>query len=168
MRKTPFKTQGLDKYVAQLERLGKKTDTVISEAVYEMAKVVADEVKANLIALPSVPDTEGLKAFASEPQQKIPITKAQKWGLVHSFGIASLRNEGGFIHVKIGFDGYNEVQTKTFPNGQPNALIARSIESGSSTREKTPFLRPALAAARKQAIEAARVKFDEAIHDTFE
>lgn len=133
-----------------------------------MAKVVADEVKANLIALPSVPDTEGLKAFASEPQQKIPITKAQKWGLVHSFGIASLRNEGGFIHVKIGFDGYNEVQTKTFPNGQPNALIARSIESGSSTREKTPFLRPALAAARKQAIEAARVKFDEAIHDTFE
>lgn len=163
-----FKTQGLDKYVAQLERLGKKTDTVISEAVYEMAKVVADEVKANLIALPSVPDTEGLKAFASEPQQKIPITKAQKWGLVHSFGIASLRNEGGFIHVKIGFDGYNEVQTKTFPNGQPNALIARSIESGSSTREKIPFLRPALAAARKQAIEAARVKFDEAIHDTFE
>lgn len=163
-----FKTQGLDKYVAQLERLGKKTDTVISEAVYEMAKVVADEVKANLIALPSVPDTEGLKAFASTPQQKIPITKAQKWGLVHSFGIASLRNEGGFIHVKIGFDGYNEVQTKTFPNGQPNALIARSIESGSSTREKTPFLRPALTAARKQAIEAARVKFDEAIHDTFE
>lgn len=163
-----FKTEGLDKYVAQLERLGKKTDTVISEAVYEMAKVVADEVKANLIALPSVPDTEGLKAFASEPQQKIPITKAQKWGLVHSFGIASLRNEGGFIHVKIGFDGYNEVQTKTFPNGQPNALIARSIESGSSTREKTPFLRPALAAVRKQAIEAARVKFDEAIHDTFE
>ena len=163
-----FKTQGLDKYVAQLERLGKKSDTVISEAVYEMAKVVADEVKANLIALPSVPDTEGLKAFASEPQQKIPITKAQKWGLVHSFGIASLRNEGGFIHVKIGFDGYNEVQTKTFPKGQPNALIARSIESGSSTREKTPFLRPALAAARKQAIEAARVKFDEAIHDTFE
>lgn len=163
-----FKTQGLDKYVAQLERLGKKTDTVISEAVYEMAKVVADEVKANLIALPSVPDTEGLKAFASEPQQKIPITKAQKWGLVHSFGIASLRNEGGFVHVKIGFDGYNEVKTKTFPNGQPNALIARSIESGSSTREKTPFLRPALAAARKQAIEAARVKFDEAIHDTFE
>lgn len=163
-----FKTQGLDKYVAQLERLGKKTDTVISEAVYEMAKVVADEVKANLIALPSVPDTEGLKAFASEPQQKIPITKAQKWGLVNSFGIASLRNEGGFVHVKIGFDGYNEVKTKTFPNGQPNALIARSIESGSSTREKTPFLRPALAAARKQAIEAARVKFDEAIHDTFE
>lgn len=163
-----FKTQGLDKYVAQLERLGKKTDTVISEAVYEMAKVVADEVKANLIALPSVPDTEGLKAFASEPQQKIPITKAQKWGLVHSFGIASLRNEGGFVHVKIGFDGYNEVKTKTFPNGQPNALIARSIESGSSTREKTPFLRPALAAARKQAIEAARVKFDEAINDTFE
>lgn len=163
-----FKTQGLDKYVAQLERLGNKTDTVISEAVYEMAKVVADEVKANLIALPSVPDTEGLKAFASTPQQKIPITKAQKWGLVHSFGIASLRNEGGFIHVKIGFDGYNEVQTKTFPKGQPNALIARSIESGSSTREKTPFLRPALAAARKQAIEAARVKFDEAIHDTFE
>lgn len=115
-----FKTQGLDKYVAQLERLGKKTDTVISEAVYEMAKVVADEVKANLIALPSVPDTEGLKAFASEPQQKIPITKAQKWGLVHSFGIASLRNEGGFIHVKIGFDGYNEVKTKTFPNHQRN------------------------------------------------
>ncbi|WP_455225759.1 hypothetical protein [Gemmiger sp.] len=163
-----FKTQGLDKYVAQLERLGKKTDTVISEAVYEMAKVVADEVNANLKALPSVPDTEGLKAFASKPQQKIPITKAQKWGLVHSFGIAGLRNDYGFIHVKIGFDGYNEVKTKTFPDGQPNALIARSIESGSSTREKTPFLRPALKAARKRAVKAAQAKFDEEIRDFFE
>ena len=161
-----FKAPGLDKYVAQLERLGKKTDTVIGEAVYEMAKVVADEVRVRIETLPSVPDSEGLAAY--QEKRKIPITKAQKWGLAHSFGVASIRNDGGFIHVKLGFDGYNEVKTKRYTRGQPNALIARSIESGSSVRDKHPFIRPAVAATRKTAIAAAEVKLDEKIHSIFE
>lgn len=161
-----FKAPDLDKYVRQLERLGKNTDTIIGEAVYDMAKIVADEVHQRLETMPSVPDDEGLAAYRAKTQ--IPITKAQKWGLVNSFGIASLKNENGYINVKLGFDGYNEVKTRKYPQGQPNALIARSIESGSSARDKYPFIRPAVQATRKQAIAAAEAKLDKKINDIFE
>lgn len=161
-----FKAPDLDKYVRQLERLGKNTDTIISAAVYEMAKVVANDVHTRLVNMPSVPDDEGLAAYRAKT--KIPITKAQKWGLVKSFGIASLRNEGGFLNVKLGFDGYNETVTEQYPNGQPNAMIARAIESGTSNRDKYPFIRPAVQATRKQAIAAAEAKLDEKIQDIFE
>ena len=161
-----FKAPGLDKYVRQLERLGKNSDAIIGEAVYDMAKIVADEVRQRLETMPSVPDDNGLAAYRAKT--KIPITKAQKWGLVKSFGIASLKNDNGYLNVKLGFDGYNEVKTRKYPNGQPNALIARSIESGSSARDKYPFIRPAVQATRKQAIAAAEVKLDEKIHSIFE
>ena len=68
----------------------------------------------------------------------------------------------------MGFDGYNEVKTRKYPNGQPNALMARSIESGSSARDKYPFIRPAVQATRKQAIAAAEAKLDKKINDIFE
>lgn len=161
-----FKAPDLDKYVRQLERLGKNTDTIIGEAVYDMAKIVADEVHQRLETMPSVPDDEGLAAYRAKTQ--IPITKAQKWGLVKSFGIAGLKNDNGYLNVKLGFDGYNEVKTRKYPNGQPNALIARSIESGSSARDKYPFIRPAVQATRKQAIAAAEAKLDKKINDIFE
>ena len=47
--------------------------------------------------------------------------------------------------------GRNRVQTQAYPNGQPNAVIARSMESGSSARVKQPFVRKAVNAARPRA-----------------
>lgn len=161
-----FKAPDLDKYVRQLERLGKNTDTIIGEAVYDMAKIVADEVHQRLETMPSVPDTHGMAAYRAKT--KIPITNAQKWDLENSFGIAGLKNENGYLNVKLGFDGYNRIKTKAYPNGQPNAMIARAIESGTSNRDKYPFIRPAVQATRKQAIAAAEVKLDEKIHSIFE
>lgn len=161
-----FKAPGLDKYVRQLERLGKNTDTIIGEAVYDMAKIVADEVHQRLETMPSVPDDEGLAAYRAKT--KIPITNAQKWDLENSFGIAGLKNENGYLNVKLGFDGYNRIKTKAYPNGQPNAMIARVIESGTSNRDKYPFIRPAVQATRKQAIAAAEAKLDKKINDIFE
>lgn len=158
-----FKAPGLEIYVRQLQRLSKETDVIVGEAVYIMAKVVADEVRKNLAKMPSVPDTHGMAAYRAKT--KIPITNAQKWDLENSFGIAGLKNENGYLNVKLGFDGYNRIKTKAYPNGQPNAMIARAIESGTSNRDKYPFIRPAVQATRKQAIAAAAAKFDEEIRD---
>ena len=36
-----------------------------------------------------------------------------------------------------------------YPKGQPNALVARSLESGSSIGTKHPFVRPTASKARK-------------------
>ena len=38
--------KGLDHYIAYLQRLDVATDEIVGKAVYEMAKVVADNVKA--------------------------------------------------------------------------------------------------------------------------
>ena len=75
-----------------------------------------------------------------------------------------MQNDNGFLNVKIGFDGYNNVRTRTYPKGQPNALIARATESGSSVRKKTPFIRPAVNASKKQAIDSCKVVVDEKIY----
>ena len=74
-----------------------------------------------------------------------------------------MENDKGYWNVKLGFDGYNKVKTKTYPNGQPNAMIARATESGSSVREKTPFVRTAVSATQKQAVEIAKRVVDEEI-----
>ena len=78
----------------------------------------------------------------------------QKKGLEDSFGIAPIRNDNGFVNVKLGFDGYNGLKTKRWPNGQPNQMIARSVERGTSWMKANPFMKRALRKARKQAQEA--------------
>lgn len=61
-------------------------------------------------------------------------------------------------NVKIGFDGYNNIRSKRWPQGQPNQMVARAIESGTSWMSKTvcrqggePGEKQALAAMQKRA-----------------
>ena len=52
-RKT-WRMTGMEDYVTYVERLAENSEEILGEAVYEMAKVVADRVRANLEALPTV------------------------------------------------------------------------------------------------------------------
>lgn len=132
MAKLKFK--GIDEYVAQLQKLENLSNESIGRAVYAGAAVVADAVKDAIRALPTdertVKDGDMLQG----------ISRLQKAGLIDGFGIAPLRNENGYMHVKLGFDGYNSVKTKSYPQGQPNSVIARSVNSGTSFRQKIPFM----------------------------
>ena len=65
--------------------------------------------------------------------------------------------------MKLGFDGYNKVKTRKYPQGQPNAMIARAVESGSSVRKKNPFIRRAVNDTQKQAVEKGKQVADEEI-----
>lgn len=139
---------GLKNYEDTLKKL-ENLEKIAGKAIYEGANIVTNKVRENIRALPSVPDIDGIKAWkAGAPA---PITVKEKLGLLESLGIATMQYNGGVYDVKIYFDGYNDVKTKTYPNGQPNALIARSIESGSSVFSAHPFMRPAANAVRKQA-----------------
>ena len=53
--------------------------------------------------------------------------------------------------------------TKQYPKGLPNQLLARAIESGSSVRQKKPFVRPAVTATKKQAIAEMEKIIDEEV-----
>lgn len=152
--------KGLDNYIAYLQSINAVTDEVIGEAVYEMAKVVADKVRANIQALPAVPNAANIATYR---QGYSRLSDEEKQGLLDGFGVSPMQDDNGYFNVKLGFDGYNSVKTKKYPQGQPNALIARVTESGSSYREKTPFMRPAVNAARKPAEKAGQAKIDEKI-----
>lgn len=154
---------GLTEYLEKLQRVEKNTEQVIGKVVYEMAGIVADEVKRNIEALPTKADPEAIKAWSAK--EKSPITVSEKKGLEAGFGISPMKNENGFYHVKLGFDGYNETKTKKYPQGQPNVMIARSIESGSSVMDKHPFVRPAINSARKKAEARAKVIIEEEINN---
>ena len=137
-----FKFEGVDDLVAQYEKLANNTDAVIGSAVYEGAKVV---MRAVVSAVDNI-STDNRYGTAERPVSGP--SSIQKEGLKHSLGIAKLRDDNGFKNVKIGFDGYNRVKTKTWPQGQPNSMIARSVESGTSWMQKQPFMRPAEQSAR--------------------
>lgn len=152
---------GLDDYVAYLQKLGKNTNEAVDEAVYEMAKVVADNIRENIQSLPTVSNRANIATYRKGYSR---LSDEEKQGLLDGFGISPMQNDNGYVHVKLGFDGYNDVKTKKYPKGQPNALIARVTESGSSYRQKTPFIRPAVEKSKNTALEAARVAIDKKIY----
>ena len=127
-----FEFGGIDNYIKQLNKLQAATkDDVIGKTVYAGAAVMADAVRATIQALPEGKESEAVFGV---------ITPAQKRGLLEGFGISRIEDDNGFVNVKLGFDGYNSVKTRKYPNGQPNALIARAVNSGTSFRKKTKFM----------------------------
>ena len=161
--------KGSAQYLRNLEKLGRNTDDICKQAVYQGAKVVADAIKSSIddITVHSLPP--GQKYFYLSDEDKKGgklldgVTKEQADGLKNGLGIAVMEHKNFAWNTKIGFNGYNEVRTKTYPKGEPNALIARSVESGSSVRNKTPFIAPAVKKIRKDAEHAMEVTIEEKI-----
>ena len=83
--------------------------------------------------------------------------------MIASFGLSPMRDDNGYVNTKAGFDGYGRHQTPSFPNGVPNAVVARSCESGTSWMKKQPFMRKSVNGARAVAVAAMAAKFDEEI-----
>ena len=150
--------KGIDEYALKLSRLGDNVKSVGGEAIYSAADLVADQIRANINGLRTVSEIENIIAYKSG--KKSQLSAKQKQGLLDSLGITKLRNDEGFMNVKIGFDGYNSIKTKKYPKGQPNQLIARVTENGSSYMDKTPFIRPAVTKTRKPAQEAMQQVID--------
>lgn len=137
--------QGIDQYISQLQNLEFSAPEAIGKAIYHGADIVADAIKANI---ENIPTDEG---HTGEGEKLHGIKAIQKTGLVKGFGIAKMSNDHGYINVKVGFHGYNALKTKKFPNGQPNVMVARTVESGNSFTQKHPFVRPAVNATKDQA-----------------
>lgn len=152
--------KGIDEYALKLSKLGNKSQEVAGKAIYAGAQVVADAIKRNIDSLEAVDDKYNLIAYKQGKKSKL--SETQKKGLKEAFGITKMQKDSdGFYNVKLGFDGYNDVKTKKYPNGQPNQLIAIVTESGSSFMDKTPFVRPALNQTKKQAQEIMQKVIDE-------
>lgn len=140
-----------------LSRLEGSTDEMIGKAVYAGAGIVADAIKDSIKALPIV------RGYGTE-SDPLPggVTAPQKAGLIDGLGISHMQDDMGYLNVKIGFDGYNTTKTEKYPQGQPNQLVARGVESGTSWKQKKPFIRPAVNKSKNRAeAEMARILDEE-------
>lgn len=86
---------------------------------------------------------------------------------MNSFGLAPIKNDDGYIQTKAGVDGYGSVKTEIYPKGVPNVMLMRSIESGTSFREKKPIFRKATNRARKRAQQQMEKEIDDQLKRMF-
>ena len=135
-------------------RTANQTDKLFSRAIYPGGGIMYEY---------ALRATQGIQV---EPEgfhrggRRWGITQEQKNGLVESLGIAPIRKKRWGLNVKIGFDGYNTVKTGQWSNkGQPNILIARVVESG------TTFMRPQYFMER--AVRAATPAIERAVESEF-
>lgn len=153
-----MKWKGLAEWELQLSRLYGQSEEMAKKAVYEGAKVMADAIRTEIDALPIDNSYNN-----DSTHMRYGITPQQKAGLQEGFGIAPAQNDGGYINVKLGFDGYNAVKTKQFPNGQPNSMIARSVNAGTSFRQAIPFVDRTIRAYKDKTEQAIQEKLEEEI-----
>lgn len=147
-----------DDYLKKLANLELKARSdVIGPAIYVAAEVVADEIREELRKVPT-DESWGELAETIGPR------KAQKKGLYDSLGIAHMQDDGrGFLNVKIGFDGYNDLRSDRWPRGQPNQMVARSVERGTYFMKANPFVKPVMNRISPTARKIMREKIEEDI-----
>lgn len=150
-----IKTVGVDEYINELTAIQENSAKIAGKMVYKGAGIVADTIKQRILQIPQREKTMEGRARG--------VTDAERAGLTEGLGITRMRNDEGFKNVKIGFDGYNSYVTKDYPKGHPNSMVARTVESGTSWLQKTPFISPAVAAARSAAEKEMEQVFDDSI-----
>ncbi len=148
--------KGLREYELMLSQIEGSTKEMVGRAIYAGADVVADAIRAATVALPTVSP----KKHGTESDKLPGITSLQKAGLLDGLGITPMSYDNGYYNVKIGWDGYNSVKTKKYPKGQPNQMIARSINTGTSFRTATKFAEISARKARPQAEQKMKEAFE--------
>lgn len=145
-----MKVKGLEELIPIYKKMEDDANGIVKRGVYAGAKELGDAVKRSIAFIPN--------AWGSAPKgEKLGgINPIQKRGLQDGFGISAMRDDNGFVNVLIGFDGFNKLETNQYPEGQPNMLIARSVEKGTDYIQKNPFVRPVYNRTRKAAAEAVR------------
>ena len=142
--------KGLDEYIDFLSTLTDHTENAMRSALYAGAKVIADEVRSQIQAIPAVTEAANRAAFKND-DVKYRMSEAQKAGLLQGLGVARHELAAASVNTVVGFDGYNDVQTEQYPGGQPNQLVARIYEHGTSYSAKQPFMRKAKNASKAKA-----------------
>lgn len=155
---------GIDTYISDLTKLYDESEEICKRSAYMGAKIVADSIRSEIESIP----VESGKEKEAQGGYANGLTAKQKAGLLKrgknmGLGIAHFRRDGSFINVKVGMAGYNSIKTKRYPKGQPNAMIIRALESGTSFRARNPVITRGTNAARGAAEQAIKKQMDEEI-----
>lgn len=150
-----FKVEGMDDFIDLCIKTDRTLTSVIGKSIYPAGKHMGNAIKKSIL------DIEVDDGSHHTPHQlkKGPSSKQYK-GLIESFGIAKMHAGNNGYNVKCGFDGYNEIKTKKYPKGQPNAMIARSVNKGTSFMVAQPFMDNTVSRETVKTIEIIRENFE--------
>lgn len=115
--------------------------------LYDGAAVAVEQVRKNIKNLPE------------------PIRQSERDALEKGLGISKMRSDGEDVRVTIGFDGYDDHPTKTYPKGTPIVLIARSIESGTSWRTPRKFVAKSKRQSKKAVEKAVTSRIEKQVEE---
>ncbi len=135
-------------WILAVSRMRKGSREIIEKALKAGADLLADNLRDEM---DSIPVDEN---YVKNGEMKSGIKQIQKKGLQDSFGVTPIGARDGVYDVHLGWDGYNGIQSNRWPQGQPNPMIARSVNSGTSFLRAYPFIDRAR---RKYAKEAEKV-----------
>lgn len=142
-----------------LSKLGSGSGELCRASLYEGARVMADALKEAIEALPT--DDRGIHVEEGSTDLLRGPRSRQKQGLLESMGIAPFRETKGAWETHLGFDGRNDLQTRRWPGGQPNSMVARSVNAGTYFMQANPFIDRT----RRQAAKAAQAAMEDKIKE---
>lgn len=154
-----MKTEGLDELGEMLRRLGEKAEGAASQALYEGAGIMADEIKKGAESIKTAPFKYAGPGESRKPspEEKAVVLSAK------GMGISRFKKTGDGVETSVGYAraGYAELAGKTVPI----PLIANAINSGTSFMEKQPFVRKAVSTGGKRAEAAMKQKIEERLEE---
>ena len=152
-------SDGIEKLEQALGALAGQSGKAAKRVLYDGAKVLHQAIqdateKLTLDEYPFTPGKDPLRV----------ISRKDREDLAQCVGFSPILNEeDGTYSVSVSFDGYITRTEPKFPKGVPAAMIARSIESGSSVRAKKPFVRPAVRKVTDAVNQAMQETFDQTV-----
>ena len=140
-------------------------DRIAGRSIHPGGKIMADGIRAEAETIRVDDGGGGRKRGPNRGYKRNGPTSQQKAALLApgSYGIAKIRHVRHGWNVKVGWQGYNDVLTKKYPRGQANAMIARSVNAGTTFMKKQPFVNRAIRKYERATVQAISDQFDEEI-----
>lgn len=141
-----LKVDGMAEISATLEKLEQDAPKVAARALYEGAGVMRTELEKAAEGI----KTEKFQGKVPEGKTRLPSPEEKAVVQRGAIGIAKFAKNGTEVDTSVGFSkaGYTKMAGKTVPI----ALIANSINSGTSFMQKQPFFRKGKTSGGKKAL----------------
>ena len=154
-----IKTEGLDIFTKQFEKLAKDISGINSMALYDAAGIVADEMVTALKGMPVRGDEE----FATSKWKLYGATESEKAQLIDALGVSRFREEGGSKDTSVGFTGYVTTPSTRFADQVPAGMLMQCIEYGTAFRQGTHTLTAAMKRCKSKAEKAIQDRLEKEI-----
>lgn len=139
-------TEGVADVAMMFGKASKMGVPIAKMAVYDGARVMADEIRTETGQIPL--DRE---RFLLPGEKYAAITSRDRRDLAAHLGITKITSTGSGVRAVIGFAGYGSKKTHKYKKGLPMAMLARSLMKGTVVREQSAFIDRALGKASENA-----------------